>query len=226
VALAAFTFDHLGTEDQMAALCAVVERHSAPAAFFVTGERAAENPGAVRALHAAGFDVGMHGWAHEQWSDLDEDTERELAARATVAIADATGERPAGFRAPGGARGTRTADLLSALGYAYDASLGDGMRPTRLSASLAQVPFVWPGVDGAWYLRDEPADPAVVRDAWLKALDHAAATDGLFLTICHPEITGVDEGRLAALDAVIAAAVADDRMELTTPAAIAARIPA
>ncbi len=224
--MAAITFDHLGTPAQMAALRAVVERHAAPAAFFVTGERAAEDPEAVRALHDAGFDVGMHGWAHERWSELDPATERTLATRATDAIAEAVGEAPHGFRAPGGERSPATAAILENLAYAYDASLGEGMRPMRLTPSLGQVPFVWPGVDGAWYLRDDPADPDVVRDAWLKALENAAAIDGLFITICHPEITGIDERRLATLDAVVAAAVADPRIEVTTPAAIAARIPA
>ena len=129
-------------------------------------------------------------------------------------------------RAPGGEGSTATAGLLTDLGYHYDASLGaDHMRPSRLSPALAQVPFVWPGVDGAWYLGDAPADPAVVRDSWLAALDRAAASDGLFVSICHPEITGADEGRVAALAAVVAAAVADSRVEVATVGAIAARSP-
>ena len=220
MALAAITFDHLGTPEQMVALREVVERHGVSSTFFVTGERAAEDPEGVRALHDAGHEVGMHGWAHEQWSELDRDTERELALRATGAIADAIGEQPRGFRAPGGARSDATTDILGSLGYTYDASLGDRMQPARLSAEIVNVPFVWPGVDGYWYLRDEPENPATVEAAWRKAL----GADSLFLTICHPEITGIDEGRLAALDAIVGAAKAD--RELVTVGAIAARIPA
>ncbi|HZN13198.1 MAG TPA: polysaccharide deacetylase family protein [Acidimicrobiales bacterium] len=220
--LAAITFDHLGTRRQMGALCEVVERHGVPATFFVTGERAAEDPAAVKELHDAGYEVGMHGWAHEAWSDLAPATERDLATRATDAIAAATGARPRAFRAPGGARSEQTTDVLADLGYTYDASLGDRMNLARLSPAIAQVPFVWPGVDGYWYLRDEPADPTAVKDAWLSSL----TTADVFVTICHPEITGVDDDRLAALDAVIAAAVADPTVELCTAGAIAARIPA
>ncbi len=218
MAVAAITFDHLGTPEQMAALRDVVERHGVTSTFFVTGERAAENPGGVRALHNAGHEVGMHGWAHEAWSELDPATERELATRATHAIADAIGKQPHGFRAPGGARSDATADILLELGYQYDASLGDGMTPTR--ETIVNVPFVWPGVDGYWYLRDEPADPAVVEAAWRKALGKPS----LFVTICHPEITGLDEARLAVLDAIVAEAAAT--RELCTVGAIAARIPA
>jgi peptidoglycan/xylan/chitin deacetylase (PgdA/CDA1 family) len=220
VAVAAITFDHLGTPEQMAALCDVVERHGVKSTFFVTGERAAEDPQAVRTLHDAGHEIGMHGWAHEQWSELDRATERELAARATQAIADAIGEQPRGFRAPGGARSAATAEILADQGYVYDASLGDGMRTSRLSPAIASVPFVWPGVDGYWYLRDEPADPETVEAAWRKALDK----DGLFVTICHPEITGIDRDRLRVLDTIVATTAAT--RETATVGAIAARIPA
>ena len=218
--LAAITFDHLGTREQMDALRSVVDRHGVRSTFFVTGERAREHPHAVKALHDAGHDVGMHGWAHEQWSELDPATERDLATRATQAITNAIGTHPRGFRAPGGARSDATADILLELGYEYDASLGDRMHTRRLDNGLAQVPFVWPGVDGYWYLRDDPADPATVEGAWHRAL----AGDSLFLTICHPEITGIDGRRLAALDAVVEIAAAT--REMATVGAIAARIPA
>ena len=216
--VAAITFDHLGTAEQMSALRSVIERHGVTSTFFVTGERAAEDPSLVRALADAGHEVGMHGWAHEAWSELDAATERDLATRATQAITDALGAAPRGFRAPGGGRSDATNDILRALGYEYDASLGAGMTPT--GTDLPNVPFVWPGVDGYWYLRDEPADPPVVEAAWRKAL----SKDVLFLTICHPEITGIDEGRLHVLDRIVADAVAT--REVLTVGAIAARIPA
>ena len=110
----------------------------------------------------------------------------------------------------------------AALGYVYDASLGDGMRPRLLPSGLVQVPFVWQGVDGFYYLRDQPVDPAEVRDQWLRTLDRVAETGGLFLTICHAFITGVDAARLAALDAVMAAAVADRRVVICTVGEVAA----
>jgi peptidoglycan-N-acetylglucosamine deacetylase len=227
VAHACITFDHLGSTEQMAALRDTVERHGVTATFFVTGAQAAADPAGTAALAAAGHEVGTHGWAHEDWASLPPEEERALLERTTTTVSDAIGRPPLGFRAPGGARSDATSRYLVDLGYRYDASLGDdGMRPSRLAPTLAQVPFVWPGVDGAWYLRDDPAEPDVVRDAWLGALDRAAASDGLFVSICHPEITGVDERRVAALAAVVAAAAADRRVKVVTASAIAARIPA
>lgn len=210
---AAITFDHLGTDAEMNALRGVVEQHGIVATFFVTGEQAAARPDAVRALIDAGHEVGAHGWAHEQWSELDESTERALLARTREALPDARG-----FRAPGGARTPRTHVLLAEFDFAYDASLGDRMQPGRLDNGTPNVPFVWPGVDGYWYLRDEPAAPADVRDAWLASV---AKTD-LFVTICHPEITGAHADRVAALADVVAAVAA--RCACETVGAIAARV--
>jgi peptidoglycan/xylan/chitin deacetylase (PgdA/CDA1 family) len=151
----------------------------------------------------------MHGWAHEAWDQLTPAEEERLAERATDALARAAGVRPRGFRAPGGRRSVHTEAILRRLGYTYDASLGEGMMPCRLPGGLAQIPFVWPGVDGFHYLRQPPADPDAVRDGWIAALRKAAARDGLFVTVCHAFVTGVDAARLAALDAVLAAARAD-----------------
>jgi len=215
-ARASFTFDHLGSDQEMALIYGLLARHGVRSTFFLEGEHGRNRPDAVADLVARGHELGMHGWAHERWSTLPPDDEDMLAARATDALAEATGVRPEGFRAPGGSRTEHTPAVLERLGYAYDASLGDGMRPGQLTPGLAQVPFVWPGVDGFHYLRDAPADPADVQRSWLASLDKAAAGGGLFLLICHAPITAIDDRRLAALEAVVAAAVADDRVEICT----------
>ncbi len=136
-------------------------------------------------------------------------------------MSSAAGVRPLGFRAPGGARSAQTADVLRRLGYRYDASLGDGMRLGMLAPDLAQIPFVWPAVDGFHYLRPEPADPSTVRTAWLGALERVARDGGLLLLVCHAFITGVDETRRAVLGDVLRAAVADERIAIHTAGEIA-----
>lgn len=242
--IACFTFDNMGEAADVGAgrlagplppgadaslavgypaIFALLERAHIRATFFVEGWNGAHHPAAVREIVARGHEVGMHGWLHEEWGALGPEDERALAARATDALTRAAGLPPRGFRAPGGARTAHTEPILRALGYRYDASLGDGMRPAVLPSGLAQIPFVWPGVDGFYYLRREAADPAVVRDAWLAALDKAAARNGLFVTICHAFLTGVDQRRLAALAAVIDAARTRG-MEICTVGSVAERL--
>lgn len=224
-ATACFTFDHLGEPDEMAALYDVVERHGVRATFFVEGRFGDERPGDVATVVERGHELGMHGWAHEPWAELDPAREHELSARATDALERSAGVRPVAFRAPGGARSASTADVLTSLGYRCDASLGDGMRTDRLGPDLAQVPFVWPGVDVSWWLlRDEPAPPAAVRAAWLSALDKAALQGTLFVLVAHGFVTAIEPERLAVLEAVVAAAVADPRLQVCSALEVADRV--
>jgi len=195
--------------------------HEVRATFFVEGWNGVHHPAAVADVVRHGHELGMHGWVHEAWHELDPATEDALAAQATAALAEAAGVRPVGFRAPGGSRTPHTEAMLRRLGYRYDASLGDGMRPRVLPSGLAQIPFTWSGVDGFHYLRPEPARPAAVRDGWLAALMRVAERGGLFVLVCHAFVTGVDDERLAALDAVIAAARADRRLRIRTAGEIA-----
>jgi peptidoglycan/xylan/chitin deacetylase (PgdA/CDA1 family) len=205
-------------------LYALLDRHAITATFFVEGWNGENHPEAVAEIVRRGHELGMHGWLHEPWAQLEAAREAELAARATEALERAAGVRPVGFRAPGGSRSHQTESVLAELGYLYDASLGDGMRPAILPSGLAQVPFVWAGVDGRYYLGADPAPPEAVRDRWLAALEEVAEAGGLFLTICHAFITGVDEGRLRALGAVMEAAVSDPRVAILTAGQVADQV--
>jgi peptidoglycan/xylan/chitin deacetylase (PgdA/CDA1 family) len=236
-AVACFSFDNMGEAAQLGAgsgdgtayasaraclergypaLFALLERQGIRASFFVEGWNGVHHPDAVAEIVRRGHELGMHGWLHEPWRELEPAREEALALRATLALERASGTRPLGFRAPGGARTPATERILRELGYAYDASLGDGMQPRLLDSGLAQVPFVWPGVDGFHYLRPEPVEPSVVRDAWLTRLARTAEGGGLFLLIGHAFITGTDAARLDALEAVIEAARRDPRVSIQT----------
>lgn len=242
-AVACFTFDNLGEaadvgagagvtpstghpsiEIGLPALLRLLEQHAIRATFFVEGWNGVNHPDAVLEIVRRGHELGMHGWVHEEWSGLDAAREGELAQRATEALAQAADVRPRGFRAPGGRRTASTETILRGLGYDYDASLGDGMRPLILDSGLAQIPFVWPGVDGFHYLRQPPVAPEHVRDTWLAALHKTAERGGLFLIVGHPFLTGVEPQRLAALSEVMSAAVADERVEILTAGELADRL--
>ena len=241
-ALACFTFDNMGEAADVGAglrdgpradgadpsltigyprLYELLAATGVRATFFVEGWNGVHHPDAVAEVVRRGHELGMHGFAHEVWHQLPPDDEEAWAARATAALTRAAGVRPAGFRAPGGARTAHTETVLRRLGYRYDASLGDGMRPQVLPSGLAQVPFVWTGVDGFHYLRPEPADPEAVRAAWLRALAQVAERGGLFLLVCHAFVTGVDEMRRAVLGDVLRAATNDTRLSVRTAGEIA-----
>jgi peptidoglycan/xylan/chitin deacetylase (PgdA/CDA1 family) len=203
------------------ALFALLERYSVRGTFFIEGWNAVHHPLAVAEVVERGHELGMHGWLHERWSELEPSEERELARRATEALEEASGARPRGFRAPGGSRGKHTERVLRELDYRYDASLDDGMRPRLLAPDLAQVPFVWPGVDGFYYLREEELDPRTVADRWKAALRKSVERRGLFVLICHAFLTGIDPARLAVLEEVMAAALSDENVDVCTAGQVA-----
>ena len=93
--------------------------------FFVVGRDAAEpaDGAALRAIVAAGHEVGNHSFLHEPWLHRydDERLEDELD-RAEAAIEAAVGVRPTGFRGPGYSVSEPLLRSLARRGYAYDAS--------------------------------------------------------------------------------------------------------
>jgi|ERR1700687_1316832 len=93
--------------------------------FFVVGQDAAlaKNHDALRAIAAAGHEIGNHSFTHEPWQHLftKDRIEREFA-QTEEAIEAVTGSRPRGFRGPGFTFSDNTLRVLIERGYLYDAS--------------------------------------------------------------------------------------------------------
>lgn len=94
--------------------------------FFIIGQDAAlsKNRDALRAIAAAGHEIGNHSFRHEPWLHLYSEAEldRELHD-AEDAIESATGVRTRGFRGPGFSISTNTLEVLLRRGYQYDATV-------------------------------------------------------------------------------------------------------
>ncbi|MDE6626840.1 MAG: polysaccharide deacetylase family protein, partial [Lachnospiraceae bacterium] len=66
----ALTFDSAwGTED-LDQILSILEKHNAPAAFFVTGEWALKYPEAITAINNAGHELANHGNSHKHMPQL------------------------------------------------------------------------------------------------------------------------------------------------------------
>lgn len=103
----------------------LLDRHSMKITVFVVGQDAAieENQAALRAIAAAGHEIGNHSFHHQPWLHLY--SEDEIAAeieRAERSIEAATGMRPKGFRGPGYSLSKTVLRVLKARGYDYDCS--------------------------------------------------------------------------------------------------------
>jgi hypothetical protein len=97
------------------------------ATFFVVGSDLERDPGArsqLRDLARAGHELGNHSWSHPyEMARLPRDRVDEEVGRAHALIAQASGEAPVGFRAPGYDVSRAMLDVLAARGYRYDSSV-------------------------------------------------------------------------------------------------------
>jgi len=92
---------------------------------FIVGQDAAlpHHQPVLRAIAAAGHEIGNHSFHHEPWLQRYDATQiGEEIARAERHIEQATGRRPIGFRGPGFSISSTALAVLAARGYAYDAS--------------------------------------------------------------------------------------------------------
>ena len=93
--------------------------------FFVVGQDAAleRNAEALKAIAAAGHEIGNHSFHHEPWLHLysEEEIETELRT-AEEHIESVTGQKPVGFRGPGFSVSPTVLKVLARRGYQYDAS--------------------------------------------------------------------------------------------------------
>jgi len=93
--------------------------------FFIVGKDAdsEENRKYLRMITERGHEVGNHSYHHESWLQTYsyDEIEKEIIS-AEMAIQNATGQKPVGFRGPGFSWSKDLLNVLESRGYLYDAS--------------------------------------------------------------------------------------------------------
>jgi len=181
----------------------LLSTYGIPATFFVPGWVAEHHPDEVRAIHTAGHEVAHHGYLHDE-KPADMTAEQEAAAldRGTAALRAVTGERPIGYRCPGGRISTDTFRLLAEREFLYDSSMMDGEKPYHLSVPVGRRPLI--EVPGRFELDDAPyflfafgptymqglAHPDHVYDIWSREFTGYYRDGSTYILMCHPQIIG------------------------------------
>jgi peptidoglycan/xylan/chitin deacetylase (PgdA/CDA1 family) len=187
----------------------VLDRYAAPATFFMPAVSAELHPQEARAYLAAGHEVGVHGWIHEDNVSLAEADERALVTRATETLERLLGQRPVGIRAPSWGFSHATAAIVAELGFAYDSSLMadddcyellvDG-EPT----GVIELPVSWIRDDAVYFSGDRTTvPPRAALEIWRDEFDAARQAGGLFQLTMHPHIIG-HRSRLVVLTELMA----------------------
>ena len=181
-------------------LLGVLERADVRATFFVPGFTARRYPDTVRAIVAAGHEVGWHNDLHEAPHSLSEAQERAVIERGTEVLEPLTGTRPRGYRAPLWELNARTPELLAAAGFAYDSSLMDDDVPYRLETAagmLIELPVHWSLDDWEQYAYLPEPDigsqielPSKVLELWTGELDAMRDEGCLLVLTMHSFLSG------------------------------------
>jgi polysaccharide deacetylase family protein (PEP-CTERM system associated) len=94
--------------------------------FFTLGWVAQRYPALIRRITDAGHEIASHGWDHARVFTMTAATFRADLERARMAIEDACGQSPSGYRAPSFSIDKRTPwahRVLAEEGYAYSSSV-------------------------------------------------------------------------------------------------------
>ena len=170
------------------------------ATFCVEALNCEMYPEAVAGIAARGHELGLHGWRHETWFELDPGREAALLARGRDAFA-ALDLEVRGFRPPGGELNAGSTALLREHGFTWISPAGDA--PGTVDG-LACVPFAWRAVDAYWRMdafapqREALGDPAAPRTPAETSDRLLSELDGGGTLILHPFLMESDEAFAAA----------------------------
>jgi peptidoglycan/xylan/chitin deacetylase (PgdA/CDA1 family) len=189
-------------------LLQLLDKHSVPASFFVTGVTAALFPDTIKQIMASErHEIGVHGWIHERTTDVPPDDERRLLKKAIDALQAVTGKKPVGYRSPSWEFSNATVGLLREFGFLYDSGMMADDDPYEIvvdgkPSGLIEIPVEWMRDDAMYYPRQGPHSPDDVYDVWRAEFDKAYEERGVFQLTMHPRISG-HRSRVVMLDKLI-----------------------
>lgn len=104
-------------------LLELFRRNDLTVSWFVPGHSAESFPAQTEAIAAAGHEIGLHGYSHENPLSMSREQEEEVLDRSLEILVRMTGVRPRGYVAPWWEFSPNTAELLLARGVRYDHSM-------------------------------------------------------------------------------------------------------
>jgi peptidoglycan/xylan/chitin deacetylase (PgdA/CDA1 family) len=190
----------------------LLRRHGVVATFYVPGSTADRYPDRVRAIAAAGHEVGHHGHLHLRSHEVDADAQRAEVERGLEALEPLLGRAPSGYRSPAWELTPETFGLLLEHGFAYDSSCMGDDRPyfeTLDGRRILELPVHWSLDDWPYYgwsvdTGGNLISPSAWYEGWLAEFESARAERRLVTYTMHPEVVGRGY-RLLALERLIGA---------------------
>ena len=202
-----------GAREGVPRILQMLQRYDLKATFFVPGWTADKYPHLVEQMHAAGHEIGHHGYEHEYVVNKGREVELEVLSKGIESLQRITGAVPKGYRAPAGNAGPHTLELLLDHGFTYDSSLVGGDEPYWIDTPetgrpLLEVPFSWEMTDTSHFLFNyHPyytgmSSQNKVYEIWQAECDGAFDDEGFVSIVMHPQVIG-RRSRMAMLERLI-----------------------
>jgi peptidoglycan/xylan/chitin deacetylase (PgdA/CDA1 family) len=182
----------------------LLDKYAIRTTFFVPGWTAETYPESVKEIVRRGHEVGVHGYKHENLSQLNsEKDEIEVFRKSIERLEALAGQRPDGFRAPDWEFSPYTMANLVKFGFKYDSSLMDSEEPYVITSSgIVELPVAWSWDDWGQFevYRRSPSD---VLNGWIQEFNALyAAKMSYFNLTMHPQTIG-RASRIAMLEIFI-----------------------
>ncbi|MFZ5816443.1 MAG: polysaccharide deacetylase family protein [Bacillota bacterium] len=138
--LVALTFDDGPDPVWTPRILQILDRHGVKACFFILGDHAAAHPELVRQIHAAGHEIGVHGYRHRLPALLGLRATLRDVGETVRLLTEITGQRPRFYRPPWGifnlwtAMAARRHGLVPVVWSLYLSEWSHSTTPARICA--------------------------------------------------------------------------------------------
>lgn len=113
----ALTFDSAWGDEDLNEILSILEKHNAPATFFVTGEWATKYPEAIKQIDKSGHEIGNHGNSHKHMPQISKTEMAKEIQDCHNIIYDLTGKDMTLFRAPYSDWNADVVYMTQSMGY-------------------------------------------------------------------------------------------------------------
>jgi peptidoglycan/xylan/chitin deacetylase (PgdA/CDA1 family) len=194
-------------------LLRLLARYRVASTWFVPGAVATTFPDLASSVVEHGHELAHHGWAHEGVFD-DCVANRRVLEHGLEALEAVAGNRPVGYRVPGGFMTDDQLALIREYGFTWDSSLqgtdflayyvregdrlaADGSYEYGKQCDLVEIPVSWqlddfPAFEFVWNLNSGLRPPSHVLEIWRGDFDFMRrdVPDGVFSPCVHSQIIG------------------------------------
>lgn len=201
-----------GAEVGAPRLLSLFKKYQVKSTWFIPGHTADTFPEICKEVIAAGHEVGVHNYAHENPRLLNYDEEKSVIGKSLEALTRIGADRPKSYRSPAFDYSENTLKILEEFGFCYDSSLmGNDLHPYYprpvthhtdranefgLPSPILEFPVSWvmddfPQVEYVEGVIEGMRPLSGIYEYWTSIFDYACQLEGCcYVLALHPQVSG------------------------------------